>query len=139
MPGKHKYPTIAFRPRYKMAYEMINTRARLSGMPKCDYITKSCINKTICFVGKKENAQLIVDELKSLQMTLLDIIKHYEERGLSLLESNLTEFEEQLISVVLLSTEIINSASYLWDAPTVENEKCLEHINQLKEALIRRY
>lgn len=60
MPGKHKEPTIAFRPS-AWARAIIEQRAALSGIYKKDFITRSCVYSNIVVVGKKENIQRIVD------------------------------------------------------------------------------
>lgn len=62
MPGKHKEPTIAFRPS-AWARAIIEQRAALSGIYKKDFITRSCVYSNIVVVGKKENIQRIVESL----------------------------------------------------------------------------
>lgn len=58
MPGIHKNPTLAFRP---SAWEraLIEERAAMSGMPKKDFISRSCIYSNVVVVGKKETVQAI--------------------------------------------------------------------------------
>lgn len=72
MPGKHKEPTIAFRP---SAWEraIIEQRAALSGMYKKDFISRSCVYSNIVVVGKKENIQRIVDALQEMQIVMREI------------------------------------------------------------------
>ena len=53
MPGVHKYPTVSFRvsPRQR---ELIEAKIKASGLMKKDYYIRSCINNSVCVVGKKE-------------------------------------------------------------------------------------
>ena len=57
MPGKHKEPTIAFRPS-SWQRALIEERAKMSGLPKKDFIARSCIYANIIVVGKKEVVQM---------------------------------------------------------------------------------
>ena len=66
MSGKHKDPTIAFRPS-SWARAIIEQRAALSGIYKKDFITRSCVYSNIVVVGKKENIQRIVDSLQEIE------------------------------------------------------------------------
>ncbi len=72
MPGKHKEPTISFRP---SAWEraVIEQRASLSGMYKKDFIARSCVYSNIVVVGKEENIQQIVDALQEMQIVMKEI------------------------------------------------------------------
>lgn len=72
MPGKHKEPTIAFRP-IAWARIIIEQRAVLSGIYKKDFITRSCVYSNIVVVGKKENIQRIVDALQEMQIVMKEI------------------------------------------------------------------
>lgn len=72
MPGKHKEPTIAFRPS-AWARAIIEQRATLSGIYKKDFITRSCVYSNIVMVGKKENIQRIVDSLQEMQIVMKEI------------------------------------------------------------------
>ena len=72
MPGKHKEPTIAFRPS-AWTRAIIEQRAALSGIYKKDFITRSCVYSHVTVVGKKENIQRIVDALQEMQMVMREI------------------------------------------------------------------
>lgn len=83
MPGKHKEPTIAFRPS-AWAGAIIEQRAALSGIYKKDFITRSCVYSNIAVVGKKENIQRIVDALQEMQMVMKDIAGQIQSGDLAL-------------------------------------------------------
>ena len=69
MPGKHRNPTIAFRPS-RWARALIEARAKLSGLYKKDFLTRCCVYSNIVVTGTPDNIQRIVDSLQDTQATL---------------------------------------------------------------------
>ena len=90
MPGKHKEPTIAFRPS-AWARAIIEQRAELSGIYKKDFITRSCVYSNIVVVGKKENIQRIVESLQEMQMVMREIAGQVRSSDFSLSEESYQE------------------------------------------------
>ena len=72
MPGIHKNKTVAFRPS-KCERIMIEEKAALSGLTKKDFIARSCINSRICVVGSSENIQYILDVVREMRYSLIEI------------------------------------------------------------------
>ena len=72
MPGIHKNKTVAFRPS-KCERIMIEEKAALSGLTKKDFIARSCINSRICVVGSSENIQYILDAVREMRYSLIEI------------------------------------------------------------------
>lgn len=127
MPGKHKNPTISFRP---TEYEriQIETRIAMSGMQKRQYITKACIYSNIVVVGKKENIQRIVDAAEEMQQTMIDI----KEQLLSgaappLSDEGLEELKAECTALATTIVDILNGAAYLFQDNTKnENQNTAE-------------
>ena len=92
MPGKHKEPTMAFRPS-AWARAMIEQRAALSGIYKKDFITRSCVYSNIVVVGKKENIQRIVDSLQEMQMVMKEIAGQIKSCDFSLSDDGYEELK----------------------------------------------
>lgn len=92
MPGKHKEPTIAFRPS-AWARAVIEQRAALSGIYKKDFITRSCLYSNIVMVGKKENIQRIVDSLQEMQIVMKEIAGQIQSGDFSLPDESYQELK----------------------------------------------
>lgn len=107
MPGKHKEPTIAFRP---SAWEraIIEQRAALSGMHKKDFIARSCVYSNIIVVGKKENIQHIVDALQEMQMVMKEIAGQIQSGGFSLNDSSYQELKNDYLVPATALVDIMN-------------------------------
>ena len=71
MPGVHKDKTISFRPS-SWERALIEERASMSGIPKKDFIARSCIYSNICVVGNKRNVQRIVDALEEVRNVMVE-------------------------------------------------------------------
>lgn len=114
MPGKHKEPTIAFRP---SAWEraVIEQRAALSGIHKKDFIARSCIYSNIVVVGKKENIQRIVDELQEMQIVMREIARQIQSGGFSLSEKGYQELKEDYLALAITVVDIVDGAAYLFE------------------------
>lgn len=92
VPGKHKEPTIAFRPS-AWARAVIEQRAALSGIYKKDFITRSCLYSNIVMVGKKENIQRIVDSLQEMQIVMKEIAGQIQSGDFSLPDESYQELK----------------------------------------------
>ena len=114
MPGKHKEPTIAFRP---SAWEraIIEQRAALSGMYKKDFISRSCVYSNIVVVGKKENIQRIVDALQEMQVVMKEIVGQIQSGDFSLSEKSYQELKEDYLALAVTVVDIVDGAAYLFD------------------------
>jgi len=104
MPHIHKYNTISFRAS-EYEHKEIDIRVAASGMAKQDYIVRSCIYNRICVVGKKENIQPLVDELKSMH-------KELQEISASMVPNN--DWQNEFLALIKVATEIIDGAGYLF-------------------------
>ena len=76
MPGRHREPTIAFRPS-AWEYAQIEKRAELSGLYKKDFIAKSCIYGSIIVTGTRENINRIVREMRIMEAVVSDISEQF--------------------------------------------------------------
>ncbi|MCM1500487.1 MAG: hypothetical protein NC124_18655, partial [Clostridium sp.] len=113
MPGKHKYSTIAFRPS-AWAKTLIEQRARLSGMYKKDFITRSCVYSNIVVVGEKANIQRIVDSLQEMQAVMKEIAGQVQSGGFPLSEESYQELKRDYLALVITIVEIVDGAAYLF-------------------------
>ena len=114
MPGKHKEPTIAFRPS-AWARALIEQRAALSGIYKKDFITRSCVYSNIVVVGKKENIQRIVDALQEMQAVMREIAGQIQSGGFSLSEQSYQELKEDYLALAITVVDIVDGAAYLFE------------------------
>lgn len=112
MPGKHKEPTIAFRP---SAWEraIIEQRVSLSGVYKKDFIARSCIYSNIGVVGKRENVQRIVDAIQEMQSVMNDLARQLQSGGFSLSDGSYEELKRGYFAFVITVVDIVNGAAYL--------------------------
>lgn len=113
MPGKHKEPTIAFRPS-AWARTLIEQRVALSGLYKKDFITRSCVYSNIVVVGKKENIQRIIDALQEMQIVMREIAGQIRSGDFSLSDRNYQELKEDYLALVLTIVDIVDGAAYLF-------------------------
>ena len=114
MPGKHKEPTIAFRPS-AWARAIIEQRVALSGLYKKDFITRSCVYSNIVVVGKKENIQRIVDALQEMQMVMREIAGQIQTGDFSLSEESYQELKEDYLALVTTVVDIVDGAAYMFE------------------------
>lgn len=113
MPGKHKEPTISFRP---SAWEkaIIEQRAALSGMHKKDFIARSCVYSNIVVVGKEENVQHIVDALQEMQIVMEEIAGQIQSGDFALSDGSYQELKRDYLALVVTAVDIVNGAAYLF-------------------------
>ena len=122
MPGKHKEPTIAFRPS-AWARAVIEQRAALSGIYKKDFITRSCVYSNIVVVGKKENIQRIVESLQEMQMVMREIAGQVRSSDFSLSEESYQELKRDYLALVVTVADIVDGAAYLFDREPPANRR----------------
>lgn len=137
MPGKHKEPTIAFRP---SAWEraIIEQRAALSGMHKKDFIVRSCVYSNIVVVGKKENIQHIVDALQEMQMVMKEIAGQIQSGDFSLSMDSYGELKRDYLALTVTVVDIVNGAAYLFEKETLQNRRNWKEeleLEQLRQAI----
>lgn len=137
MPGKHKEPTIAFRP---SAWEraIIEQRAALSGMHKKDFIARSCVYSNIVVVGKKENIQHIVDALQEMQMVMKEIAGQIRSGDFSLSMDSYGELKRDYLALTVTVVDIVNGAAYLFEKETLQNRRNWKEeleLEQLRQAI----
>ena len=133
MPGKHKEPTIAFRPS-AWTRAIIEQRAALSGIYKKDFITRSCVYSRVTVVGKKENIQRIVDALQETQMTMKEIAGQIQSGDFSLSDEGYRELKNDYLALVLTVVDIVDGAAYLF-----EKESPTERRNWKAELELEQY
>ena len=100
MPGKHKEPTISFRPN-TWERAIIEQRAALSGMHKKDFISRSCVHSNIVIVGKRENIQRIVDELQEMQIVMKEIAGQIQSGDFTLSDEGYQELKRDYLALVV--------------------------------------
>jgi hypothetical protein len=121
MPGKHKDPTIAFRPS-PWERALIEERASLSGLHKKDFIARSCIYSNIVVTGTRENISRIVDELQVMESVLLEIAAQMECGNLSLSKEAFDEMRMDFLALIITTLDIMKGASYLFNVNGVKEE-----------------
>ena len=137
MPGKHKNPTIAFRPSgWQRA--LIEERAAMSGHYKKDFIARSCIYSNIVVVGNQVNIKRIVDALQEMQCTMKEIVRQLQSGDFSLSGDAYKEMKEDFLAMAITVVDIVNGAAYLFDkAPDTDNQhwKADLELEQFRKAL----
>lgn len=137
MPGKHKNPTIAFRPS-DWQRTLIEERAAMSGHYKKDFIIRSCIYSNIVVVGNQANIKRIVDALQEMQCTMKEIVRQLQSDDFSLSGDAYKEMKEDFLAMAITAVDIVNGAAYLFDKkPDIDNQhwKADLEIEQFQEML----
>lgn len=137
MPGKHKNPTIAFRPS-DWQRTLIEERAAMSGHYKKDFIIRSCIYSNIVVVGNQANIKRIVDALQEMQCTMKEIVRQLQSDDFSLSGDAYKEMKEDFLAMAITAVDIVNGAAYLFDKrPDTDNQhwKADLEIEQFQEML----
>lgn len=122
MPGKHKEPTIAFRPS-AWARAIIEQRVALSGIYKKDFITRSCVYSKLAVVGKRENIQRIVDALQEMQIVMREIAGQIQSGDFSLSDEGYQELKNDYLALVLTVVDIADGAAYLFGKESPEERR----------------
>lgn len=137
MPGKHKNPTIAFRPS-DWQRTLIEERAALSGLTKKDFITRSCIYSNIVVVGNPINIKRIVDALREMQYIMKEIARQLQSGDFPLSGTAYQEMKKDYLAMAITVVDIVNGAAYMFDkSPDADNQhwKADLELEQLREAL----
>ena len=144
MPGIHKNKTVAFRPS-KCERIMIEEKAALSGLTKKDFIARSCINSRICVVGSRENIQYILDAVREMRYSLIEIGEKLssgkliagEGKAGELPLSNDSFAEMSLRYAVLCSiiVHILDGSAYLFDKEAPERISASERLAHIEELI----
>ena len=137
MPSKHKgHPTISFRPS-EWARKLIERRAELSGMYEKDFITRSCIYSNIVVVGKKENIQHIVDEVREMQNVLTELTGLIQSGRFVLSDKGYSELKEDYLAFLLTMLDILDGAAYLFEkeSPKRRNLKAELELEEYRKIL----
>ena len=144
MPGIHKNKTVAFRPS-KCERIMIEEKALLSGLTKKDFITRSCINSKVCVVGSMENIRYILDAIREMRYSLIEIGERLSGEKLAegggnageLPLSNDTLIEMSLRYAVLCSiiVDILDGSAYLFDKEAPERVSASERLAHIEELI----
>lgn len=140
MPGIHKYKTISFRPT-DLERNIIEQKAALSGMPKKDFIAKSCIYSNVCVVGNKKNVQKIVDAVEEMMYVMKEISSVISAGDFPLSTDTFKNMSTQYLATCNAIVEILDGASYLFghkidksDSDRKRDER-LEQLLSLLEAV----
>ena len=137
MLGKHRNPTIAFRPS-RWARALIEARAKLSGLYKKDFLTRCCVYSNIVVTGTPDNIQRIVDSLQDTQATLKVMADDLRSGEFYLSKGNYDELREDLLALTVTMIDIIDGAAYLFNKSPPErniNWKLELEREDLREAL----
>ena len=144
MPGIHKNKTVAFRPS-KCERIMIEEKALLSGLTKKDFITRSCINSKVCVVGSMENIRYILDAIREMRYSLIEIGERLSSEKLAegggnageLPLSNDTLIEMSLRYAILCSiiVDILDGSAYLFDKEAPERISASERLAHIEELI----
>ncbi|MBO5609337.1 MAG: hypothetical protein J5929_03025 [Eubacterium sp.] len=121
MSGIHKNPTISFRisPSERQAIE---ANIKASGMGKKDYFVRSCIYNHICVVGRKETIYPLVEELKAMRTTLIEIKEEMSKGEYSGDLEDLDVIQSRYEAMLTAIIKVLDAARYLWQ-PGVKSEK----------------
>lgn len=117
MPGKHKDLTIAFRPTATERAQ-IEAKQKVSGLNKREFYIRSCIYNHICVVGSKENVLMLVNEMKTVQNRLEQLLVDIKENE-SVDNDECDDILQNYKAFVEAILEMLEAASYLW----INNEK----------------
>ena len=144
MPGIYKNRTVAFCPS-KCERIMIEEKALLSRLTKKDFITRSCINSKVCVVGSFENIKYILDAVREMRYSLIEIGERISsekpvEGGGNAGEpplSNDTLIEMSLRYAILCSiiVDILDGSAYLFDKEAPERVSASERLAHIEELI----
>ena len=137
MPGVHKDKTISFRPS-SWERALIEERASMSGIPKKDFIAKSCIYSNICVVGNKKNVQRIVDALEEVRNVMVEISSRMTAGDFPLSGNDFDVMAMRYLALCSAIVEIADGASYLFGVAKSNRhsqEEKQERLRQLLESV----
>lgn len=113
MPGRHREPTIAFRPS-AWEYAQIEKRAELSGLYKKDFIAKSCIYSNIVVTGTRENINRIVREMRIMESVVSDIAEQFKIGNIPMTDESFNAMYDEFFALILTVNDILKGAAYLY-------------------------
>ena len=113
MPGRHREPTIAFRPS-AWEYAQIEKRAELSGLYKKDFIAKSCIYSSITVTGTRENINRIVGEMRIMEAVVSDIAEQFKLGNIPMTDESFNAMYDEFFALILAVKDILKGAAYLY-------------------------
>ena len=124
---------------------MIGEKALISGLTKKDFVTRSCINSKICVVGSLENIKYILDAIREMRYSLIEIGERLSSEKLAEGEGNAGEFpisnnsfiEMSLRNAILCSiiVDILDGSVYLFDKEAPERVSTSERLAHLEELI----
>lgn len=123
MPSHHRgHPTIAFRPS-AWARAIIEERAALSGLYKKDFVTRSCVYSNIVVVGKAENIQRIVDEVREMKIVMSEIAGQIQSGDFVLSDESYAELKEDYLALAITLVDILDGVAYLFEKQPPKNRR----------------
>jgi len=134
LPGRHREPTIAFRPS-AWEYAQIEKRAELSGMYKKDFIARSCIYSNVVIVGTRENINRIVREMRIMESVVSDIAEQFKLGNIPMTEESFNIMYDEFLALILAVKDILKGAAYLYGIESCTEDvdwKCNQTYNEIK-------
>jgi hypothetical protein len=124
---------------------MIEEKALLSGLTKKDFMTRSCINSKICVVGSMENIRYILDAIKEMRYSLIEIAERLSSEKLAegggnageppLSNDTLIEMSLRYAILCSIIVDILDSSAYLFDKEAPERVSTCEKLAHLEELI----
>lgn len=137
MPGIHKDKTLSFRPT-EAQRQMIEARAKVSGMNKKDSIAKSCIYSKICVVESKAHIETLALAIQDLRYTLKDIASELTTGNFAASKDDFMEMKMEYMAMISALVELLDASAYLLDGISSANdnsdkqkEKILDLLNAI--------
>ena len=121
MPGKHKQPTIAFRPN-PWEYALICKRAGLSGLYKKDFISKSCIYGNIVVTGTSENINRIVEEMQIMENVIIDVANQFNKGKITLTDEAFNTMYDEFYALIITVVDILKGSAYLYNIDVLDEK-----------------
>lgn len=112
MPNIHKEKTISFRP-LEWQRHIIDARVALCGLPKKEFIARSCIYSKIVVVGKEENIRKIINQLQEMQDVLEDIAGQIQTCNITIENDTFQDLRMDYEALIITILEILQGAEYL--------------------------
>lgn len=140
MPGRHREPTIAFRPS-AWEYAQIEKRAELSGLYKKDFIAKSCIYSSITVTGTRENINRIVREMRVMEAVVSDIAEQFKLGNVPMTDESFNIMYDEFFALILAVKDILKGAAYLYGIEIQQDDvdwKSNQGYNQVLQSFARR-
>ena len=140
MPGRHREPTIAFRPS-AWEYAQIEKRAELSGLYKKDFIAKSCIYSNIVITGTRENIHRIVKEMRIMEAVVSDIAEQFKLGNIPMTDESFNIMYDEFFALILAVKDILKGAAYLYGIEIQQDDvdwKSNQGYNQVLQSFARR-